>query len=88
MKNLNKYYDNYINKRLFQKKMELETNNMLRIVYNKDIKQWENLDVGCNGGFFLNKFPDQFEKYGIDIIKNYRLWKENIYLEKPQLWIF
>ena len=27
------------------------------------------LDIGCNGGFFLNKLPNTFEKYGIDVDK-------------------
>lgn len=72
-KNLNKYYDNYINKRrfYFQKKMELRDKQYEQDVsfITKTLNNGKILDVGCNGGFFLNKFPDQFEKYGIDIDK-------------------
>lgn len=35
--------------------------------YLKEIKRGRVLDVGCAYGFMLEKFPDSFEKYGIDI---------------------
>ena len=69
--NLNKYYDNYINKRRlnFKKKMELRDKQYKQDVsfITKSLKNGKLLDVGCNGGFFLEKFPNKFDKYGIDI---------------------
>ncbi len=35
--------------------------------YVQELKQGRVLDVGCAYGFMLQKFPDSFEKFGIDI---------------------
>ncbi|MBI4097261.1 MAG: class I SAM-dependent methyltransferase [Candidatus Levybacteria bacterium] len=35
--------------------------------YLQGIKQGKALDVGCAYGFMLQKFPDSFEKFGVDI---------------------
>lgn len=35
--------------------------------YLKEIKQGKVLDVGCAYGFMLQKLPDSFEKFGVDI---------------------
>lgn len=36
-------------------------------LYLKRVKQGKILDVGCAYGFMLQKFPDSFEKFGIDV---------------------
>jgi len=67
---LNEYYTNYIGDRFKnQKKMEDRA-----LQYEIDADFLENyvskgkiLDVGCNGGFFLEKLSDKFEKYGIEV---------------------
>ena len=67
---LNEYYSNYIGDRFKnQKKMEDRA-----VQYEIDAEFIENyvsegkiLDVGCNGGFFLEKLSDNFQKYGIEV---------------------
>ena len=67
---INEYYSNYIGDRFKnQKKMEDRA-----IQYEIDAEFLESyvsegkiLDVGCNGGFFLEKLSDSFEKYGIEV---------------------
>lgn len=72
-KNLNRYYDNYITKRRLshEKKMKLRDLQYDQDVtfITKTIKSGKFLDIGCNGGFFLSKFPKKIKKYGIDIDK-------------------
>lgn len=81
------YYNNYLSKRRLsnQKKMELRDKQ-----YELDCKFITNqlssgkiLDIGCNGGFFLNKLPNSFEKYGIDVDKKaIEFGKKNFNFEK------
>lgn len=67
---LNEYYSNYIGDRFKnQKKMDDRA-----IQYQIDAEFLQNyiskgkvLDVGCNGGFFLDVLSDEFEKYGIEV---------------------
>jgi len=70
---LNKYYTGFINKRRLsnQKKMDQRS-----IQYKQDVEFIENyinrgkvLDVGCSGGFLLDSFSSDFEKYGIEVDK-------------------
>ena len=68
---LTSYYNNYIGKR--------RTNNEKKMIqravqYKLDAQfievffsQGKILDVGCNGGFFLDAMSEKFEKYGIEI---------------------
>ena len=44
-------------------------NNLFRPIkpYLREIKQGRVLDIGCAYGFMLQKFPDSFEKFGVDI---------------------
>ena len=44
-------------------------NNQFKVIepYLKNIKKGRILDVGCAYGFMLQRFPDRYEKYGIDV---------------------
>ena len=88
---LTSYYNNYIGKR--------RTNNEKKMIqravqYKLDAQfieiffsQGKILDVGCNGGFFLDAMPEKFEKYGIEIDleavtyakEKYSKFRENIH---------
>jgi len=68
---LTEYYTNYIGKRRLsnEKKMQLRT-----IQYTLDaelikkfIRKGKVLDVGCNGGFFLDAMGDGFQRYGTEL---------------------
>tara|TARA_X000000950_G_scaffold289373_1_gene412512 strand:+ start:3211 stop:4095 length:885 start_codon:yes stop_codon:yes gene_type:complete len=67
---LNTYYNDYIGNRFKQKKKfedrkfqyEIDKNFIERYISTGKI-----LDVGCNGGFFLNALSDNFNKKGIEI---------------------
>jgi len=64
------FYSNYMKMRTDnEEKMRLR-----KVQYEQDLRFIMNfiengkiLDVGCNGGFFLNVFDNNFEKYGIEI---------------------
>ena len=67
---LNHFYSNYIQRRFDNEDKMLKR----RIQYDQDLEFLEQhitsgriLDVGCNGGFFLDVFGDKYEKYGIEI---------------------
>ena len=49
--------------------MKFYFNNLFKPLkfYIREIKAGKVLDVGCAYGFMLEKFPDTFEKFGIDI---------------------
>ena len=67
---LNLYYDNYIGDRIVQKaKMELRDKQYyLDLAYIEQyVSGGEVLDVGCNGGFFLDKFDQRFSTTGIEV---------------------
>jgi len=67
---LNAYYNDYIGNR-FDQKQKFEDR---KVQYQIDkafieshIAEGNVLDVGCNGGFFLNALSGNFNKYGIEI---------------------
>ena len=67
---LNEFYTNYIGDR-FQNQKKMDDR---EIQYEIDaafvqgfLTQGKILDVGCNGGFFLSKLSNDFEKYGIEV---------------------
>ena len=67
---LSEFYSKYMKMRTDnEEKMKLR-----EVQYQQDLKFIMNfidggkiLDVGCNGGFFLNEFNDSFEKYGVEV---------------------
>ncbi len=67
---LNRYYANYIKHRLEDKK-KMQQRSVQYAMDRDFLLQYCQggciLDVGCNGGFFLNTFDDRFEKYGIEV---------------------
>jgi len=71
---LNLYYSNYIGKRRInnQEKMQQRQEQYKLDVdfIQKHISKGVMLDIGCNGGFFLNGFSDDFDKNGIEIDKS------------------
>ena len=71
---LNLYYSNYIGKRRInnQEKMQQrqEQYKLDTDFIQKYISHGVMLDIGCNGGFFLNSFSDDFNKNGIEIDKS------------------
>ena len=68
---LNEYYDNYIGKRrvnnLEKMKLRSEQYTIDSSLIKKFITSGKLLDIGCNGGFFLNSLGDKFERYGTEI---------------------
>ena len=86
-KGLKIYYNNYLQKRRLsnQKKMiqrdrqyELDSE-----FISKQINSGKILDIGCNGGFFLEKLSNNFEKYGIDVDKEaIKFGKKNFKFKK------
>jgi len=68
---LNRYYSDYIMKRRLnnEKKMvQRQEQYKLDVSFVQRYKfGGRMLDVGCNGGFYLDCFSDDFDKYGIDI---------------------
>jgi 2-polyprenyl-3-methyl-5-hydroxy-6-metoxy-1,4-benzoquinol methylase len=68
---LGKYYANYIGRRRLNNDLKMEQR---KIQYQSDrefiehfINDGKILDVGCNGGFFLEALSTKFEKHGIEI---------------------
>ena len=68
---LNNYYSNYIGKRrlINAKKMDqrreqyiLDAHIIKKILSHGDI-----LDIGCNGGFFLNVWGDRYNRFGTEL---------------------
>lgn len=89
---LNDYYANYIGKRRINNKLKMDQRNIQykqdRDLITKFINKGNLLDVGCNGGFFLDKFSNSFVKYGTEVDKqsvdyaknNYPFFSDNIFL--------
>ncbi|HQS58892.1 MAG: hypothetical protein B7Y56_12700 [Gallionellales bacterium 35-53-114] len=68
---LGKYYSDYIGRRRLNNDVKMEQR---KIQYQTDrdfiehyISDGKLLDVGCNGGFFLDVLSKKFEKHGIEI---------------------
>jgi len=68
---LKKYYTDYIGKRRINNELKMEQR---KVQYVQDGAFIENyidkgsvLDVGCNGGFFLDVLNNNFDKYGVEI---------------------
>jgi len=68
---LGKYYSDYISRRRLSNQLKMEQR---KIQYQTDrefiehfISEGRILDVGCNGGFFLEALNSKFEKHGIEI---------------------
>lgn len=64
------YYSNYIEHRLKDSKARQLRDRMYEIdrdFLQRYISEGKILDIGCNGGFFLNKLSKKFDRYGIDI---------------------
>ena len=67
---LNQYYNDYIGNR-FKQKQKFDDRKIQyridKIFIENYINKGKVLDVGCNGGFFLNTLSENFEKFGIEI---------------------
>lgn len=67
---LNAYYNDYIGNR-FKQKQKFEDRKVQYEIDKSFIESHINkgniLDVGCNGGFFLNALSNDFNKFGIEI---------------------
>lgn len=65
------YYSNYIGKRRLSntEKMELRSKQYILDagLIKKFVKHGTILDVGCNGGFFLDVLGDGYERYGTEL---------------------
>lgn len=69
---LNEYYRNYIGKRRVNNALKMRQR---KVQYELDIELLKSvgytrgtlLDVGCNGGFFLDALGDSYERYGTEI---------------------
>jgi len=68
---LNDYYSNYIGKRRINNKLKMQQRKKQYVIdlnlINNFVNKGKVLDVGCNGGFFLNEFSDKFAKYGTEV---------------------
>lgn len=68
---LNDYYSNYIGKRRINNKLKMQQRKKQYIIdrdlIQKFVSKGKVLDVGCNGGFFLNTFNKKFTKYGTEV---------------------
>lgn len=68
---LNQYYSDYIQRRRLsnKKKMQLRESQYQidKGFIENFISSGKVLDIGCNGGFFLDVLSKRFEKHGIDI---------------------
>ncbi len=68
---LKKYYSDYIGQRRINNSTKMQQR---KVQYAEDksflqhyAKEGRILDVGCNGGFFLDCLDDAFEKYGVEV---------------------
>lgn len=68
---LNEYYSNYIGKRRINNKLKMKQRKQQyyidRDLIQKFISKGKILDVGCNGGFFLDTFSKKFKKFGTEV---------------------
>lgn len=67
---LNQQYKNYIQHRLEEKVRMTQRDKMYEIdreLLQRFVDQGRLLDIGCSGGFFLDKLSNKFDKYGIEI---------------------
>ncbi len=67
---LNQHYKNYIQPRLEDKVKMTQRDKMYELDRNflqRFVNKGKLLDVGCSGGFFLNKLSNKFDKYGTEI---------------------
>ncbi len=89
---LNDYYSNYIGKRRINNKLKMQQRKkqylLDRNLIQKFISKGKVLDIGCNGGFFLDTFSKKFKKYGTEVDeqsveyakKNFSEFGKNIFL--------
>ncbi len=68
---LNKYYSDYIGKRRINNKKKMEQRQEQYKLDVDFVQKYKSkgrmLDIGCNGGFFLDCFSKEIEKHGIEI---------------------
>lgn len=68
---LNDYYSNYIGKRRLNNEKKMEQRSIQYELDSKLIKQFiksgKILDVGCNGGFFLEAMGEEYERHGTEL---------------------
>ena len=69
---LNDYYSNYIGKRRLNNKKKMEQRSEQYILDTKLITSYltigdKLLDVGCNGGFFLDAFGNNYDRWGTEL---------------------
>jgi len=82
-KGLNEYYSDYIGRRRINNKLKMKQRSeqyiLDRDLITKFVSKGRILDVGCNGGFFLSYFGNNFKKYGTEIDKNSVLYAKQQY---------
>jgi len=88
---LNNYYSNYIGKRRLSNSKKMEQRSEQYIldaeIIKKFITRGDILDVGCNGGFFLDVMGDEYERFGTELDReaveyarnNFEAFRSNIY---------
>lgn len=77
------YYKNYIGKRRINNGLKMRQRELQYIEDTSFIERFINhgklLDIGCNGGFFLETLNQNFEKHGIEIDPESVLYAKNTY---------
>ena len=69
---LNDYYSNYIGKRRLNNKKKMDQRSEQYILDTNLIEPYltvgdKILDVGCNGGFFLDTFGSDYDRWGTEL---------------------
>ncbi len=68
---LNKYYSNFIGRRRLSNPTKMKQRSLQyeddKWTLQQYVKEGRLLDVGCNGGFFLDCLDNTFEKHGIEV---------------------
>ena len=68
---LDKYYSNFIGRRRLSNPSKMQQRSLQyeddKLILQQYVREGRLLDVGCNGGFFLNCLDKTFEKHGIEV---------------------
>ena len=68
---LEKYYSDYIGRRRLSNQTKMQQRSLQyeddKLILQQYVKEGRLLDIGCNGGFFLDCLDNTFEKHGIEL---------------------